>query len=104
MSVMSGAAIVAVTERGDGSILIVDANGTEHVAKGAAQAWVLLKQIMSDPTLPRMEQRSIEDDVDVDEVMIGFVQSQIHPSLAPLARPAYAQLRQFISSAIGRKR
>lgn len=83
--------IVAVQEEDDGTLVIVDASGAQHQAKNAAAAWILLKQILANPDLPEVETPSAQD-VQVEEVLTKFAESQMPPGLGQLARPAVTGL------------
>lgn len=85
--------LVAVSENADGSLTIQDANGNSHEASNAQSAWMLLKQILSDPTLPNMEEPSA-DQVDFEQFAADYVRSNLPPGLDQLAQP-------FVRSSLG---
>jgi len=85
--------ILAVQQLENGELIFVDANGRQHPAKGAAAAWVVLKQILADDSLPRVEQPHLGE-VQFEDVVTEFVQSQMPPGLGRLAKPAVNGLLQ----------
>lgn len=91
----------------DGTLTFVDASGAQHQAKNAAAAWITLKQILANPDLPEVETPSAQD-VQVEEVLTTFVESQMPPGLGQLARPAVTGildgLRNLSNKHPGRRR
>jgi hypothetical protein len=98
------AAIIALRELDTGQLMFVDANGNEHVASNGPAAWILLKQILADPTLPEVEQHATADgEIQLEMVITNFVESQMPHGLAPLARPAVSGVFQALQKHLSRR-
>ena len=85
--------LVAVSENSDGSLSVQDANGQEHRVKNAQALWIALKQILSDESLPDIEEAN-PNEVEFEGAISDYVKTYLPPGLDRLAKP-------FVKSGVG---